>query len=348
MSSTADPHLRAFQASITSKILKYGEHQTTETDFIHSQKTQVVTLSKLEEAYRKELIKSDEGKAVYVAFIEFIREDRKNILDARPYFRVRQAIFTKTVSPALRKKNPIPIYRCHFNYSFVKFSAEHLDLSKHPVLYDLFKQIGAVRNKLIEVNTPLAIAQASAFFKKTKRKQDHLTRMDGIQNAIEGLTQGVDKFCGKYDNIKYRHTIIGRVLGTLIMRFSETMVHYYPIDKRKLYNANKVMAKCRPEDFKQISEKINDIAKEHNYVTTPEEISHIMAASSSISSDIPVALGNDHNTKTIQDTLQYADIEDNRPDRNFEQVELSNKLAHAMKKLTILEQKVLKMKGLDF
>jgi len=214
MASSQDQHFANFQKILSSKIVAYGEHQGSEKDFIKSQKKQVLKLSKLEEMFRKELLRTPHGLQVYMEFINFIRDDRKNILDARPYFRIRQDVFTKKVSPALRTRDPKNIQKCHFNFTFISFAMKYVVLSPNDPLTDIYEELKEVRNKLIEVNTPLAIARSSQFYRKTKR--NHLTRMDLIQVALEGLTAGIDKFCGIYDNTKYRHMLIGRITGNLI------------------------------------------------------------------------------------------------------------------------------------
>jgi hypothetical protein len=112
---------------------------------------------------------------------------------------------------------------------------------------------------LIEMNAPLAIAQATKFFKKTPKS--HMTRMDLIQVAMEGLASGVDKYVCPYRNKSYRQVLIGRIKGNLIEAYSETMIHFYPSDKRKLYNANKAMREFSVEqqvDFKGLAKRIND------------------------------------------------------------------------------------------
>ena len=62
------------------------------------------------------------------------------------------------------------------------------------------------------MNAPLAIAQATKFFKKTPRS--HMTRMDLIQVAMEGLTAGVDKYSGPYMPDLYPQVLIGRINST--------------------------------------------------------------------------------------------------------------------------------------
>jgi len=348
VANQSDQHLKSFQSVLSAKVKSYNEHQGTEQQFIDSQKIQVERLLTLEEEFRQELLVYPNGKSVYEAFIVYIRDGEKSILDARPFFRTRQGLFTQLVSPALKDRKPEAMYGCSFNYLFANFAVETLKPPKTDKLYILYKDLRGVRNKLIEVNTPLAIARSSQFYRRTKR--NHLTRMDLIQIACEGLASGVDKFCGTYDNVRFRHMVIGRVLGAILKAYNETAIHFYPMDKRKIYNANKVINKCKPEDYQEIASRVNDLALEYNYSTTAEEITHLISASNMISSDFTLETpqhGGSQQVRTIQDTVQFADTNDKRPDVGYETRELSNKLSAAIGKLTLFEQKLLKLKGLE-
>jgi pyoverdine/dityrosine biosynthesis protein Dit1 len=119
--SLDDPHFRQFAVSLEQAIERCGE--TEDEDFLSRQKRQVDTLIALEDEFRETLIASSQGERIYKAFIKFICEDRRNILDARPYFRERQGQFTKKISVALRRRKPQSLYSFRFNYRFVQLRA---------------------------------------------------------------------------------------------------------------------------------------------------------------------------------------------------------------------------------
>jgi len=87
-----DDHFRSFAVWLEREIAKYGE---THGDYYERQKAQFEKLLGLENTFRRTLRKDRWGEGVYRDFITFICEEKRNILAARPYFRERQAIFTK-------------------------------------------------------------------------------------------------------------------------------------------------------------------------------------------------------------------------------------------------------------
>ena len=337
-----DPHLKLFTKSLYAKMLAYDEHGNGQVAFVKSQKEQVKSLNALEKKFRTRLVKLAEGKRCYELFVEYIRDDQKNILDARPFFRERQGVFTKYIAKALKNRTPEKIHRFNFNFQFIAFCMKNGVKDKE--LVKIFNEIKAVRNKLIEVNAPLAIARASQFYRKMPKSRG-LTRMDLIQTALECLTSGIDKYTGKYDSNTYRHTLIGRCSGNMIEQASQTMIHFYPTDKRKLYNANKALKHCDASDnYLQISGRINELAKDWQYTTTPDEVYHLITATSTVTSD---TTANPTTGTLLQDSLQFADAECNRPDNRAEKVELHTKMYEAINTLTVFERKVLRLKGLD-
>jgi hypothetical protein len=211
-------HFTQFAKALSLKIKKdhIGSTDVVSQDFIDCQKEQVELLNKLEDDLRLKLLSTAKGRDVYLKFVDFIRNDRRNILDARPYFRERQQVFTDHIATALKARHPEGIYDYHFNFLFAAFAIKQLPDNK--ALNKIFTKIKAIRNKLIEVNTPLAIARSSMFFKKTPK--GHLSRMDMIQVAMEGLISGIDKYVCPYEPDQYRHMLIGRILGNNIEEFS--------------------------------------------------------------------------------------------------------------------------------
>jgi hypothetical protein len=93
-----DAHFKNFAGCLDSAIQRWGEMPDDQEGFIARQKTQVERLDKLEEDFRRALIKHPWGPNVFREFVSFIRDKRRNILDARPYYRERQEKFTNEIS----------------------------------------------------------------------------------------------------------------------------------------------------------------------------------------------------------------------------------------------------------
>ena len=167
--------------------------------------------------------------------------------------------------------------------------------------------------------------------------------MDLVQIACEGLMSAVDKFCLPYTPV-FRSVIIGRIVGDFIANYSETLVHFYPVDKRKLYRANKVMSKFNVEhiDFDLLADKINE-GVEMDHKTTPEEIADLLAAASCISTDSSISMGlEEPDSPSIN---RYAAPASCRPDIQVEQGEAVSKLEDAIRFLCLFDRKLLLLKG---
>jgi hypothetical protein len=120
----SDEHFRAFAQRLDAAIQRHGEMPDEEEGFIARQKTQVERLDRLEEDFRRALIKHPWGPAVFREFVSFIRDQKRNILDARPYYRERQEKFTEEISVALHKRQHVGLFKFHFNFQFVLFALQ--------------------------------------------------------------------------------------------------------------------------------------------------------------------------------------------------------------------------------
>ncbi len=338
-----DEHFRAFAQRLDAAIQRRGEMPDTREEFVKRQRQQVERLDRLEEEFRRALIRHPWGPNVFREFVGFIRDKKRNILDARPFYRERQDMFTNEISVALHKRHHIGLFKFHFNFQFVLFAMQAKKWPHGSKVAILGRAVKAARAELIEMNAPLAIAQATKFYKKTPRS--HMTRMDLIQVAMEGLTSGVDKYSGPYEPDLYPQVLIGRITGDLIEAYSQTMVHFYPSDKRKLYNANKAMREFSVDqnvDFKGLAHHINRTAKPQ-YKTNSDEIAGLVAAASTVSADSqPSNLEGEPGDGTID---RYADEADKQPDVQFERAEVHHALMAGIARLSILEQKVLRLRG---
>lgn len=339
-----DEHFKEFASALEAVIAKYG----TVDDLYELQRQQLTELVSLETQFRETLQAHKYGPAVYNDFIDFICETKKNILDARPYFRERQKRFTKEISGVFKSRESTGLYPFRFNYRFILFVMEARSWGKKSLIQTLFEKITALRTEIMEINIPLAISRARVFYSRTPKS--HLSYMDLIQIAIEGLMSGIDKYTPGDDGIIpriFRSTAMGRMGGNFIEEYSETLVHFYPVDKRKIYRANKVVRKFVDEvDYDQLATAVNvDVDASHR--TTSGEIADLMSAASCLSLDIKPAPNEEVKDKNMMGQWDVAP-ETARPDVQFENDEASAVLVSALNGLTLFEQKFLRMKGLVF
>lgn len=341
-------HFRQFAASLEEVI--FG-HETDE-DHYTRQKRQVETLCKLECEFRKTLIKDRRGAAVYKSFIKFVRDEKRNILSARPYFRERQDVFKAKIAPALRERSDRALYKFDINFNFIAFVLKQKDFAPGSRVAKLARKVAKARQELIEMNIPLAISRARVF---ARHRQQHLEYMDLVQIATEGLIAAIDKFVLPYQK-SFGAVMFGRITGDLVESNSETLVHFYPSDKRIIYTVNKLVQTGMT--FEEIAAYINKSARtdEHGKVdlakadvTNADEVQRLYVAAYTVSGD---SMGTEsegggerdmgHDESPIH---RFEADESWRPDVRYEKAQLSAALASELKNLSIIERKVLAMKG---
>lgn len=336
----SDDHFKQFAQNLEAAIDKYGD--LSEEKLIDRQKRQMETLVSLEKEFRKTLIAHRYGPATYKAFVNFICE--KNILSARPYFRERQSVFTEQISRALKKKAEKSLYKFHFNFNFILFVLRLRNWPKGSNISKLAKKISDLRTEIVEMNMPLAISRARIFWSRTPKAQ--LSYMDLIQISCEGLMSAVDKFVLPFSPV-FRSVAIGRMVGNFIENYSETMVHFYPVDKRKIYRANKLIGKHGENvDFEKLAVQVNE-GVDTNHHTTAEEISSLMAAASCVSSDATVKKDGTEKTEEISISQKFSIDPSNQPDTLVEENDAMRCMYKAMDKLSVFEKKLLQMKGVS-
>lgn len=341
---TYDSHFIQFRDSLEEMLTGYTSTRNTSRDeFTKHQKKLVEQLVKEEKNFRMALKKNPYGASVYKSFIKFILEDKKNILAARPYFRERQRNFSKSISPAIRNQNVKKMGNFSINYPFIDFVLKSREWPPNGKINKIANKVKKLREELILHNMPLAISRATMFRERTP--DSYLSFMDINQISFEGLINAVDKFVLPYTTV-YRSVIIGRISGDLIENYSETMLHFYPSDKRKIYRANKVHRNREEEaDYNIIADVVNsgpELASE----TNASEIQHLMAAASPVSIHTPVQTHQSSDGMRDVTTLDFmAGPEEMQPDEVFERNERNRSLQEAYNGLSPLEVKILKLKG---
>lgn len=346
-----DDHFKRFTENLSKEIDKYP--QVKEQELLESQRIQVEKLVDLERQFRQHLIDTKDPHDVYPKFIHHICEVKRNILASRPYFRERQSVFTSHISDIFKRKDHEALKSYHFNFPFISLAINKFGCDQDPELVAIYREIRKLRIELVERNMPLAISRARIFWNKTPKAQ--LSYMDLVQIAAEGMLSAIDKYVLPFSSV-FRSVAIGRMVGNFIENYSETLVHFFPVDKRKIYRANKVAHKFSlgvEVDYGEIARKVNEGIEETEHHTTAAEIADLMSAASCVPSgqfmgviEAREAVMDEESSDDSSNTM--GDAHDGlRPDLITEESDAYRVLAQSIKKLSIFEQKILKLKGIQ-
>jgi hypothetical protein len=268
---------------------------------------------------------------------------------ARPFFRERDETFKGAISPALKVSDHLALTRFNVNFQFISLAErlkpweQNRDGRK---LLALAAQVKEMRREIIECNLPLAISQARLF--KQQHPKSHLTYMDLIQIATEGLAAAVDKFVGPWAP-NFRAVIIGRVLGNFIEANSETFVHFFPADKRRIYRARKALGALKDgetPDYDAIVAGLNrKEAEEGEDLTTVGELANLLGAAQVTNASALPKIRDDDREYDAMD--QYPADHDGRPDILMEEAEARTAVGRAILELPLVDRKLLRMKGVE-
>lgn len=311
-----------------------------------TQEQQVEELLDAERKFKDTILKYRQATEIYKKFLQKICVTNKNILSARPYFRETATSFSKRITPAIKASCIEDLKKFDINYQFIKFIRLSW-LGPFPKRAEqLFQRVHRAREILIENNMPLAINRAKLFYRKVPKS--HLSLMDFIGICAMGLAAGIDKWCGKYTPV-FRSVCIGRMVGNMIDSYSETMLHFYPSDKRILYKANSIRGRRGVEEITSLTNAVNksfaedelegkSIPKKNINVS---ELSYLMSAASTVSADATV---NDEGYGVYHYTQDpNVDIEG-----EYIQKESTAQMLGLAKSLPLIQRKVLALKGIKF
>lgn len=310
------------------------------------QKQQVEELLDTEIKFKETILKYRQSTKVYMKFWNKVCVTNKNILSARPYFRESAISFSKKITPAIKAVDLETLKTFDINYQLIKFIKDNWE-GPFPVRAEqLFQRVHRAREVLIENNMPLAINRAKLFYRKTPKS--HLTLMDMIGICGMGLAAGIDKWCGPYSPV-FRSVCIGRMVGNLIDSYSETMLHFYPSDKRVLYKAHTIRGRKGIDDIHELTAAVNqsfkDDGKEGKSVpkneVTVSDLSYLMSAASIVSVDQTISVDDEGSFGVYDYTAdEMQDIEGDYMAR-----ETTSHMLSLAAKLPLLHRKVLRLKG---
>lgn len=334
-------HFRFFAKQVEAVVSKYGS--LSDEELLEIQRAQVDGLAKLEIEFRDTLFSSGLAEVAFNIFYDYIKAEKKNLLAARPYFRERSAIFSKGLMTSLKKRDYKTTGKYHINYLFIREVMKNLPISRgvgHP-LEKIYQKIVDLRYELVLMNMPLVISRARIFYSKTPRS--HLSFMDLVQIGMSGMISGIDKYCGKYRR-EWRGVCVLRIRGDYIRHYSHTLLHFYPKDKKRLYNANKFRARHVEGEYTE-EEFIKALNEDPGSKVTAEEVRQIMLASSLVSCDTRPPI--DDENIADDNITRIAAPEEDRPDYTIEKQESLAAMRQAISTLSLIDRKLLYLKGVD-
>lgn len=292
-------------------------------------------LFKLEEKFRITLTGSVDGDRIYKEFVNYITEEKGNILSARIYFRERQSVFSSEISSLFKDKKFKELLPFAINYNFMRWVCARYKGTRKKKLNNIYKKVIDLRKVLCENNLPLAINRAKLFWSKTPNS--HLEYMDLIQDASEGMMNAIDKFVPPYKSV-FKSVAIGRMTLNMLTDHNSTVVKLSPTEKRILYRTNNAKTKEKLTDKEDI---LRYVSKSFKGVTA-KKLDEIAAATSKVFSlDEPI----DDGDLSLKTTIAAKSAS---PEQGYLSNELMQKSLNLLNNLPIIEAKILKMKfGMD-
>jgi DNA-directed RNA polymerase specialized sigma subunit len=333
---THDPGFSRLAIEVT-KAIEANKDGTT-------QKQQFEELVNAERLFHETLLSCRISTEMYKKYIQLIRICNQNILSARPYFRESSETFSTKITPALKAKDPEALKAFGINFHMVKFMKDSWIGIWPKKLEILFRRVERARTILIQNNLPLAINRAKLFYRKTPK--GHLTFLDMIEVSSMGLCAAIDKYTGEFKK-NFVGVCIGRIVGNLIDVFSETVMHFYPSDRRVLYRANSIRGRQGIADITELTKAVNDsfVADIAEGKTAPKpvtvtELAYLMSAASLISSDSNAG-------EEGFGVYSYTPDDAESAEEMLGRKQQISQMATLARKLPLVNQKVLRLKGIE-
>ena len=172
--------------------------------------------------------------------------------------------------------------------------------------------------------------------------------MDLIGICSTGLAAGVDKWCGKYSPV-FRAVCIGRMVGNMIDSYSETMLHFYPSDKRVLYKAHSIRGRKGIDELDELARAINSSFEqdEKDGKSIPKDkvigsqLSYLMSAASTISADAMVGTGNSDENEGNYSIYDYTLDPTGDTESKYIENETTDQMIGLARELPLVHRKVL-------
>lgn len=293
-------------------------------------------ISRLEKQFNKLLNSSKQGQEVYLDFCRMINVHFKNVLYARSYFRIREDQFKTRINPLITKNEYKKIYSLPLNYKFCVYAlknVKNISTAHSQTLHTMLSDMTELRNKVIIGYTYLAVSRAKVFFNNNTFKGNELS--DFIQSANEALVESVDKFDVKANKSNFHNVAFGKIFANLLV----------------LQHSYNSASSLGSSGIKQLAQILNKMKQLNNNATTKElsemlnvaeeEINLLLNSSKYI--DLDAFVGNDANGSFVKDRFSIDDGQ--AAYKDTELTDFNKKANIAVNDLSIIEKKILKLKG---
>lgn len=325
-------------------ILQKNEEDLTD------QKEQVERVFILEKRFQERLKKYAKSKEVYKSWLHTIRDG--NILLAKSYFRETIQVFNAKISGTIKDGNIENLMNFHPNYYLIKHIVDNWGGPLPKGLQETFDQFLDARRILIENNIPLAINRAKLFYRKTPK--NHMELLDFIDVCVYGLAVGIDKYVGEYKPV-WRSVCIGRMVGFMIEEYNKSFIRMFPNDRKILYRINSIKHRSKVDDFNQLLDLVNKSFDEDRkngkpspkHEITLDEMHRLLNGCGYIDLEAESSeVGNSEYGSEGKANL-YNITPDLTQDTESEVIDndLVKKLYESISKLSLTEQKIIRMKG---
>lgn len=294
---------------------------------------------KLEKKFSSTLRSFKEGRDVYHGFCKYILEEVADLREARSFFRERLSSYLPKVNKAISRSNMKELYRIHINYSFCVFAMKRLSSLKvqgknFDKLNTIMNEMKFLRNSIINHHLYLALSQAKIY--SSKSKNGTLEFSDFIQCANEALVISVDKYVIDENAVKFHKMALGRIISHLITlqaaHFSSATLGTH--GQKKLYSLRKILNEMNG------NVKIPEIAQ--ILKIAEQDISDLINSIKYMSTDMPVSNDSDGLLSEFMDLQDEGTLD---ADEVLIKKQLENKMKDFYKTLTLIEQKILTLKG---
>lgn len=319
---------------------------------IGDQKAQVQLLLELERKFKYNIQKYQQTVKIYDKFVKMIIDENQNILTARPYFRHRSKFFNENISQNLKDRDAKALMKYDINFQLIDFIVKNWKGSLPERADRYYNEFLEARRILIENNLPLAINRAKLFYRKTPKS--HLSLLDLIDICTYGLILGIDNYSGAYTKV-WRSTCIGRMTNHMMEEYSRTFLRMYPSDKKILYRANSLKHRLKIETVEELTKVVNESFKKDaeegkkNLPKLPISEVHIrtlLNGTSYISTQVKES-DSDSGSESFSIYDYTSDKNQDSAEEALIKKDLFDKVIEATKELSVIERKIIKLKGVN-
>lgn len=279
-----------------------------------------------EDAWRNIFLSTQQGKDIYKKFVDYILNERKNILDARPFFRLRQADFLNKVNPFIKEQNYEALFPLRANFTFINWAMPQYHCEHKQQLEVINRKIMQIRNDFLLRNSPLIINRIKIIYHVYPFIYKDI--QDLISIASNATLIALDKFVPLIDEETGQNKYTSVLLSSIIGRINASVFQYNINQKLHMY----------PKDRKLLSE----LRKMKNGGYLDDEIAVIM----NISESEIERLFNSNQVLTLEEGYNVHADDSYRPDASCEKTEIMKSLQKNIDALSILERKMLYLKGM--